>query len=397
MSFLRAGRAAGRTAALAILALGLVLVEARPAQARHVEVDVSACRGVFRVFEAMHAGADSVHVRAMLDTLLATPPYRTMFAHYNRSWRPNHLPPDVFARMILSLRFPAAYHAGENGRADQMLPHWRTYYDDLDLYRRNLRQLDALDLRALIDRGVDAAQAWLPPGWTIPDFYLPIHPNGGSTAFSIGNAQGYDFFQLPRDSTGDIRWRDLVTTISHESHHLGQHGTEPGPMSLADSVAFEFVAMFTGEGTAVKFVNDYPGGAVPRVDPSRQDPAFAGSEVARWWQRWSDQEPALFARLFATFDSAYAGQLSREDLRVEQGAFWLAGYTSPVYFVGAELYGAVWFGGGKPALFAAMKDPRELFRLYDRALAARHDVLGGCVAIPDSTAAHAHAIGRHRT
>jgi hypothetical protein len=34
------------------------------------------------------------------------------------------------------------------------------------------------------------AQGWLPAGWTIPDFYFPVVPNGGSSAFTIDDAQG---------------------------------------------------------------------------------------------------------------------------------------------------------------------------------------------------------------
>jgi len=79
---------------------------AAPAQARQVEVDVSTCRAVYDVFVTLHAGTDRARVKAALDSLLATRPYQVMFAHYNRSWRPHHLPPDVFERTILSLRWP---------------------------------------------------------------------------------------------------------------------------------------------------------------------------------------------------------------------------------------------------------------------------------------------------
>lgn len=368
----------------------------RSAAARNVEVDVSSCSRMFDILTAMRSGAAQDRVSAMLDSVLETKPYQTMFLHYNRSWRPNHLPVAVFKRMILSLGFDGVYRAGENQRADQMRVFWKKFYDDPELYRKNLEQLAGTDLRRLINEGVLYAQGWLPPEWHIPDFYVPIHPDGGSSAFSIGNAQGYDFFQLPRDSSGSILWRDLVVTISHESHHLGQMGRMPGPMSASDSVAYQFVAMFVGEGTASKFVNDYPGGCVPVVDPARQDPRFGSSEVGRWWQKYTDRGPELFARMVATFDSTYAGLLSEEDLRLEMGQYWLQGYISPVYYVGADLFGAVYFGHGKEGAFTAMRDPRQLFRLYDEALKRKPRLLGGCYAIPDSTVAHALAIGRHR-
>ncbi len=228
----------------------LLLALPAPARAQHVEVDVSACRRMVDVLAAMKAGAPRGRVTAMLDSVLASRPYQVMVRHYNRSWRPNHLPPPVFERMILSLGFPDAYTPGENQRADQLLRVWRPAYERLDLYQRNLRELDAIDLQALVQSGVKRARGWLPPEWSIPDFYVTVHPNGGSNAFAIDRAQGYDFFQLPRDSTGRIRWNDLVTTISHESHHLGIATALPPGLSPADSVAFAFLALFIGEGTA---------------------------------------------------------------------------------------------------------------------------------------------------
>src|SRR5262249_8303464 len=142
--------------------------------------DTGTCRAVDGLLVAMHAGAPRDHVKAALDSLLDTPAYRTMFRHYNRSWRPNHLPPDVFERMILSLEFPDAYTVGENRRADPILVRWRAAYDDLPAYEARLRSLEAARLPELIDRGVAYAQTWLPKGWTIPDFTLVVQPQGGS-------------------------------------------------------------------------------------------------------------------------------------------------------------------------------------------------------------------------
>src|SRR6185369_12968164 len=115
-------------------------------------------------------GANVDVVSKKLDALLATQPYEVMFAHYNRPWRPNHLPRDVFKRMILSLQFDGAYTPGENERADTTRARWLKFYPDLAIYEKQLRQLETADLPKLIENGVAYAQTWLPPGWTIPDF-----------------------------------------------------------------------------------------------------------------------------------------------------------------------------------------------------------------------------------
>lgn len=372
-----------------------LLCLSRPAGAQSPVVDVSASHAMYRILVSMKDGAPRADVSRALDSVLATRPFRTMFRHYNRSWRPDHLPPDVFKRMILSLRYPETYAVGENQRADQMLPRWRESYENLARYAANLRQLDQTDLKALIDSGVRHAQAWLPPEWRIPDFYLPVLPHGGSRAFTIDTAQGYDFLQLTRDSSGQILWDELVSTIAHESHHLGVTTVYPGEMSRSDSVAFEFLALFLAEGTATKFVNNHPGGCVPSLDPARPDPAYMPA-VREWWERYSVKESELFSRLVTTFDQAYAGTLTQDSMAVQRGTYWLDGFVSPIYFVGAELYGAIYHAFGKEGVFAAMRDLTNLLPMYNEAIKKRPDLLGRCYVIPDSSVRHAGAIGERR-
>jgi len=85
----------------------LMLCCARTAPAQRVDIDASAVRSMYRILVSLKSGTSEQVVGSMLDSVLQTRPYRTMFRHYNRSWRPNHLPEPVFKRMILSLQFPA--------------------------------------------------------------------------------------------------------------------------------------------------------------------------------------------------------------------------------------------------------------------------------------------------
>ncbi len=361
--------------------------------AQDIEVDISGCSAMLNVLTAMKNGASKQEVSSMLDSVLQTRPYQAMFKHYNRSWRPNHLPISVFKQMILSLQFDGVYSRGGNERAGQMLPFWIKFYTNLDLFRQNVHQLDNTNFKTLIDGAVAYAQTWLPPEWHIPDFYVPIHPNGGSRAFVIDTIQGYDFFQFPRDSSGHIKWNELISTISHESHHLGIKTIYPAIMTSSDSVAYRFLSLFIGEGTATKFINDYPGGCVPVIDQSRRDTSFYKGEIGKWWQKYTSDEPDLFTRLITTFERAYSGELSPTELQTEISQFWLNGYVSPVYFVGSELFGAVYHGFGKEGAFTAMRDLRKLFLLYDNAIKNNPNILGRCNVIPDSTVQHALAIG----
>jgi len=372
----------------------LALAAAPPAEARHVRVDLGACRAAGALMTAMRAGAPHDSVRAAIERLLETPGYRVMFRHYNRSWRPNHLPPAVFERMILSLEFPAEYRVGENERADSMRVRWRAAYDDLPGYERRLRQLEGARLSALIARGVRYAQRWLPPGWTIPDFTLIVQPQGGSPAFSIDGAQGYDFLQLPCSPAGDLDLDWLVGTIAHESNHLGMRSRELRASSPADSVAYALVSLCIAEGVATEFISGPPAGLAPAV-PGVPFHIFTPALAAAWTARVGE-EPEMFTHMAALLERAVHGALTQPELEAEMRGYWFEGAIGRAYVFGSEIFGAIELGLGRKAVYEAIEDPRRLFELYDRALDRRPDRLGRCVRMPESTVREALAIGQAR-
>jgi hypothetical protein len=59
------------------------------------------------------------------------------------------------------------------------------------------------------------------------------------------------------------------------------------------------------------------------------------------------------------------------------------------------MFGAIYVAFGKEKVFVAMKDPRQLFSLYNAALDAKPEVLAGCVRVPERAVKKALAIGAH--
>jgi hypothetical protein len=363
----------------------------------NIEIDTAACYGMFDILEGMKSGDDLSKATTRLDSVLSMRAYKTMFRHYNRDWRPNHLPQDVFKRMILSLRYPDQYMEGENRRAEHMLPKWRDYYDNPDKYEKHLQELEGVDIGQLVLRSMDHARSWLPPEMTIGEFYFFIHPNGGSPGFVIDDSQGYDFFQLPRDDEGVLQLNVLGEIIAHECHHLGLE-TPPVPRNTqADSIAFYFLEAFVGEGTANKFINNCGGGRVPRIDADRMNTIMDPStnEMTREsWEEYTRDEDDLFKNMVETFDRAAAGELTRDQLDIALSEYWITGMMPRVYFVGSELFGAIYFGFGKEGCYEVMRDPRKMFDYYNKAIEKRSDVLAQCPKIPQSTVDRALSIGR---
>jgi hypothetical protein len=367
-----------------------VCLAALSATAQMVSVDLSACRGAYEVLKDMHDGDSEPEVSVKLDALLETRPYQVMFQHYNRSWRPNHLPKPVFKRMILSLRFPDEYKAGENERADMMRSYWLSYYADLSLYEKELHQLETINLTRLINEGVHYAQEWLPVGWNIPDFYFAVIPNGGSSAFTIAGSQGYDFFQLGQLQSGEININELVGTVAHESHHLGIHANVPEGLSPADAMAYQVLIMCIPEGSATYFISGTPAGRAPAF-PDAKFQIFT-PDMTKAWADGVSEEETLVQRQADLLDRAVAGKLTQDEFNNELKNYWLNGTIGRAYVLGAEMFGAIYAAFGKDAVLSVMQDPRQFFELYDAAIDAKPELLKRCVRIPDKAIKKALAI-----
>ena len=364
-----------------------------PIAAQDVNIDISACSGMYAVLEAMHDGAARDKVSGMLDKLLETPAYQVMFRHYNRSWRPNHLPVPVFKRMILSLQFEGEYVAGENQRADQMRARWSRYYPDLSLYESQMHQLEAADLPKLIHDGVRYAQTWLPPGWQVPAFNLIVVPNGGSPAFTIEDTQGYDFLQLSHEQPGQIDLNWLVGTVAHESHHLGMRSTAPPGLSVADAMAYRVVTLCIPEGVATEFISGPPAGHAPAV-PGVPWHVLTPDLVKSWNEHVAGEEDIVKHQV-TLLDKATAGALTDEAFNQELRDYWLNGAIGRAYVLGSDMFGAIYTAFGKQGVFSAIQDPRHLFELYNAALDAKPDALKHCVRVPEKAVKQALAIGNH--
>jgi len=352
-----------------------------------VEVDISTCYSMFDILRDMKERISLERVSLEVDSVLNTKAYKTMFKHYNRDWRPNHLPEDVFKRMILSLGFPEQYTSGENKRADQMLEKWNIYYKDLSAYEKRLQQLDQCNVDEMITRAIKEAQSWLPPEMKIKNFNFFILPHGGSGAFKISESQGYDFLQLPEDM------EELEAIIAHECHHTGLQIPTPELRSPSDSVAFRFLTIFVGEGTATKLVNNAPGGNVPPVDNKKKSYIFFYEGVKPLWEKYTASADEIFKRMTESFEKAYGGNLTDKEVDDEMRNYWFFGIMGPAYFVGSELFGAIYHGFGKKGCFRAMRDPRNMFDLYNKSIEKKPQLLSKCPKIPELTVKHALTIG----
>ena len=355
---------------------------------KNVKIEFSACYAIMDLLENMQSGKSFNEVSQQLDKILNTESYQVMFKHYNRDWRPNHLPKDVFKRMILSLEYSDQYNIGENNRADQMIKKWRHYYADLSLFNKELDLMEKYKLNKMIPDAIKQAKSWLPNEMKIPDFNFYIFPHGGSNGFIIGNSTAYDLFQL------DENIISFQSTIAHESHHMGlsipsiKTNTEPEEIALA------YLSMLVGEGTATKFLSNAPGGIVPAISDNSET-SFYKTDIIKLWSEHTKSEEEIFLHFFDVFKKAFEGKLSEDDYKKDLRNYWLDGLTGRLYFIGSEIFGAIYYGFGKEGCFEAMRDPRKIFSLYNQAIEKKSE-LSACPRVPESLIEMALSIGKNK-
>ena len=153
-----------------------------------------------------------------LHRILDMKSYQYMFEHYNRDWRPDHLPSTVFANMILSLKEHAYYTTGSNRRADQMYPFWKSIYLNPDSMRTVIDKFKSIDFKAMMKRSNDLAATYL-PNRELPKYHVFFHLNGGSNGFAFRSKdgtlfQGHDLLQFEADDFRTIEIKNLSRTLS---------------------------------------------------------------------------------------------------------------------------------------------------------------------------------------
>ena len=306
-----------------------------------------------------------------LSDIVSGPSYTAMFAHYNRSWRPDHLPKADFESMVLGLR--GDFESPTNDRAAQMLPRWTGALTRLDGLVADVRELERLVDEGLVENAIAEASRWLPPtelGISVDEvhFYL----DGGSFPWANEGAVGVDVLQLPRSGDGSIDLAALEPLLAHEFHHLGLAAawaeSDREPLAENHRLALRFLRFLVGEGSAMKLVNNAPGGRVPAIASRSADEL--DESMREDWRVYRLEEPELFAEAARVLGDLLAGRMSEGDLNESMRTYWLPGPPRALgrnYYLGAELIGSVYHAHGREAVFRLIVRPECLLAEYNRA------------------------------
>ena len=233
---------------------------------------------------------------------------------------------------------------------------WSAALADPDRLRKNLQALKEADPRTAAIR---LARRYLSRDADITcEFYIVLF--GGSSAFSVGDVNGYDLLQMPLTTDGDLNISDIFRTFAHELHHTGfSNAAGIGMKDLIDSSRIMLVGLLAAEGTATWLISR----PLDHLEEYRTAPDENTRGIARDWDRLLPQLPDLYRRAEADIRRNLAGELSQDELV----AYWLNGYQGPAYILGADMIATIEEHLGLRVLRTIPDDYRLLLEIYNRA------------------------------
>ncbi len=346
-------------------------------------------REMISILERLRDEPADQALKSDLERVLAGASYTAMFGHYNRSWRPDHLPPPAFATMVLNAGMED--WESDNGRVSSMLPHWRAALRSLEQLSQDVSAIERLVAEGMVGEAIAQAEEWLPEGQAISLAEVHFYLDGGSFPWAKAGRIGVDILQLPKQADGvTIDLVALQPLLAHEFHHIGISALwselDTDSLSKEQQAALQFLMFVVSEGSAIKLVNNAPGGRAPALS-QRPTPDFGEAHQADWVV-YRAEEAEIFAAADRLLTGLLAGEISADEMNAEIRTYWLPGPPRSLgrnYYLGAELLGAIHQVSGVESVFQLLGQPGCLIAEYNEA-AERLDAFADAPQFDQATA-----------
>jgi hypothetical protein len=212
------------------------------------------------------------------------------------------------------------------------------------------------DLAALQEADIaDSAQAtalkYLPDSAKVnADFYVVMF--GGSSAYSVGDENGFDLLQLPRRPDSSIDVGEVLRTFAHEMHHCGFDDSKVKKQT-------QLVGIIAAEGMPTYFIDGFPG----KVKEMAQSGDVTSRDVARVWQESQSRLPKLYQMAEQDIKLCLADKADRSELFDK----WMGGIKGPAYVLGADIMSVIAENLGVDSARVLARDCRQMLSMYNHA------------------------------
>ncbi len=326
----------------------------------NVTVDYEMAERTIDWLEYIDSGADEESVRRFFfDQVAPTAGCRVIISHWARFMEWDN---ETFYQFILKAldRTPtddSLYNDDSSlTRFGQRRALWQAAMKNTDKLRQDIQSLKDMNAR---ERAFKIAKEHLPEDAKLSNqFYVVLF--GASSAFSVGERNGFDLLQLPKNPDGSVNTQRTLRTFAHEMHHSGfSYLSERDLGKLGEAGELLLVGLLTAEGMPTWFINK----TMEHLDELEQSADPSDRELAADWRRHLGRLPQLYREAESEIKSALG---SAEAVK---GMFqrWMGGMQGPAYVLGADMMSVIERNLGANQAYALAADFRKLLVTYNRA------------------------------
>lgn len=223
------------------------------------------------------------------------------------------------------------------------------------------KRLELLKSKNLKQAAINLALKNLPPGTSLKvDFHFVLF--GASTAFAVGNENGFDFLQISLKEDGSPDIEHLVLVMAHELHHTGFSSLADIHMKdVKNKKRLTIVGILTAEGMPTYLI-DRPFEKLNQYKNSK-NPTYR--QVAKDWEKHSARLDELYKAAERDIRLGIEGKIDRKKLMER----WLSGAKGAAYVLGCHMLSVIDKHLGREAVLELAKDYRRLLTVYNKAAA----------------------------
>ncbi len=222
--------------------------------------------------------------------------------------------------------------------------------------REDLNQLKKAGVR---DASLELARQYLPDDADISNrFYVVLF--GASSAFSVGEENGFDLLQLPKRPSGEIFVENVIETFAHEMHHSGFSScTDKHMTDVENEDRIMLAGLLAGEGMPTYFINRMR----ENLNLLKSSDNEFHRMLAAQWEKNLARLPELYEEAEKDIQRNISGEIGQQEIFET----WMSGLQGPAYVLGSDMFAVIEEYLGLEEAKKVAQDYRLLLSIYNRA------------------------------
>jgi hypothetical protein len=230
------------------------------------------------------------------------------------------------------------------------------------------KDLNLLKKAGVRDTALELARKYLPEDADISNqFYVVLF--GASSAFSVGEENGFDLLQLPKRPSGEIFVENVIETFAHEMHHSGfSNCTKKHMTDLENEDRIMLAALLAAEGMPTHFINRMREN-LPLLRASTNE---LHQMLAVQWEKNLARLSEFYAMAERDIQRNIDGEIGQQEIFET----WMSGLQGPAYVLGSDMFAVIEENLGLEEAKKIAQDCRQLLSIYNRAAEKANDAGG---------------------